>query len=170
MGGINVGKEETWKESPIYKGYIISNLGRVAKIKNICKNSRGYCHTKVDKEKKLVHRLVAETFLKKNKNQNQVNHIDGNIENNCVENLEWCTQSENSNHAISVLNKSNRRKRVVRRDMKTGLTVAYKSVAEAERKNDISACLLRNYIRKQTLVNGKYTFSYSEDVDYKELF
>ena len=162
--------EEIWKESKVYKGYLVSNKGRVAKIKSICRNSRGYCHTKVGDEKRLIHRLVAEVFLKKKKGQDQINHIDGNIENNHVENLEWCTQAENSRHAFSVLHKSSKRKCVARLDVKTGTTVIYPSVAEAERKNNISVCLLRNYIRKQTLVNGKYTFSYAEDVDYKELF
>lgn len=165
-----MGKEEIWRESPIYEGYIISSLGRVAKIKNICKNSRGYCHTKVGEEKKLVHRLVAETFLKKDKNQNQVNHIDGNIENNRVENLEWCTQSDNLNHAYLILKKSSKRRHVLRLDEETGDCVFYRSVSEAERINGINVGLLRNYIRKQTLINGKYTFSYVEDVDYKNLF
>lgn len=48
----------------------------------------------------LVHRLVAETFIPKIQGKDFVNHIDGNKLNNHVDNLEWCTASENTQHAI----------------------------------------------------------------------
>ena len=47
-----------------------------------------------------LHQLIAQTFIPNPENKPIVNHIDGNTLNNCVSNLEWCTQSENMQHAI----------------------------------------------------------------------
>lgn len=54
-----------------------------------------------------VHRLVMMAFNPvKNMNELEVNHIDGNKKNNKLENLEWCTASENQIHAFKTgLNK-----------------------------------------------------------------
>lgn len=53
-----------------------------------------------------VHRLVAKAFLPDTyKDGMVVNHKDGNKHNNCVENLEWCTKSENEQHSYDVLGK-----------------------------------------------------------------
>lgn len=46
---------------------------------------------------KMIHRLVAETFL--NNPMDCINHKDGDKSNNDVDNLEWCTYSENRFHA-----------------------------------------------------------------------
>lgn len=70
------------------------------------KNCWGYMLVDMRKDGKrfikCVHRLVAETFIPNMNNKTQVNHIDGNKENNCVDNLEWVTCSENQYHAFEI--------------------------------------------------------------------
>ena len=51
-----------------------------------------------------VHRLILETFNPvDNMRELQVNHIDGNKQNNALSNLEWVTCSENIKHAYEAL-------------------------------------------------------------------
>jgi hypothetical protein len=59
----------------------------------------GYYTVYVDKSNKLLHRLIAETFIPNPDNLPCVNHKDGNKLNNSVDNLEWVTYSENNIHA-----------------------------------------------------------------------
>ena len=109
---------EIWKDVKDYEGlYQISNLGNIRKmrfINNITNkekqfnikpqiNNSGYYRVMLFKngnyKNKLLHRIVAETFINNPDKKNQVNHKDGNKLNNCVQNLEWCSQSENMKHA-----------------------------------------------------------------------
>lgn len=70
-------------------------------------DSHGYLHVCLYnnrlKKQKCIHRLVAETFITNKNNKPQVNHIDGNKENNHVDNLEWVTSSEDAIHSERVL-------------------------------------------------------------------
>lgn len=67
------------------RGYYLVNL-----------SINGKCVTK------LLHRLICEAFHPNPELLEEVNHIDGNKENNDFRNLEWCTRQQNMKHAISL--------------------------------------------------------------------
>ncbi len=101
--------KEIWKAIEGYPGYEVSNWGRVKSfkykkpkfLKTDYKTNR-YSIVKlmdgVEVKNLLVHRIVAGKFCKKRPGCDQVNHLDGNRNNNFFKNLEWCTQSENMLH------------------------------------------------------------------------
>jgi len=119
---------EQWKSIIGYEDYyLISNLGRVKSKERIViypnscfnKTNKGVLRKerflKPSKKKRylsvtlskdgvknypLIHRLVAIHFIENPKNLPTVNHIDGVKHNNVYFNLEWCTPSDNTQHAI----------------------------------------------------------------------
>lgn len=106
---------EIWKDIPGYEGrYQVSNEGNVKSLNYLThgteKNMKLSCHHngylvvslgKHPSKSYSVHRLVASAFIPPIKGKNIVNHKDGNKKNNHVENLEWVTYKENTEHAIS---------------------------------------------------------------------
>lgn len=100
--------EEIWKELDINKSYLISNFGNLISLKNNKKRvikgwiqNTGYVTVNVNNKKYSLHRLIAINFIKKTVGKEFVNHIDGNKLNNRTDNLEWCTQKENIQHAFN---------------------------------------------------------------------
>lgn len=74
------------------------------------KMKNGYLTVKLWDGKKYhsryVHRLVATKFCSRECSNTEVNHKDGNKQNNNVDNLEWVTKSVNMKHAYRMgLNK-----------------------------------------------------------------
>jgi hypothetical protein len=115
-------QSEIWKDVKSFEGtYQVSNLGRVKRIDNSkIRNKRycgeyyfkgmdngcGYLRIKLTKnnisKRYMLHRLIAEAFIPNPQNKPQVNHIDGNKQNNSISNLEWVTRLENVRHAWEI--------------------------------------------------------------------
>lgn len=115
--------DEIWRDISGYEGYYqVSNLGNVRSCDRWLRNGAnsgyvrhgsarkavldfdGYRVVGLNKEHKCktyrIARLVAIAFIPNTYNKSEVNHIDGNKQNDCVSNLEWCTRSENVKHAF----------------------------------------------------------------------
>ena len=128
--------QEIWKDIAGYDGkYQVSNFGNV-RTNDYCgkgitcllkqsNNGQGYRIVRLNGKVKLVHRVVAETFIPNPNGLPQVNHIDEIRNNNCVDNLEWCTPWENMMH------NGHNRNRAVIAITKDGHTERYKSSKDA---------------------------------------
>lgn len=102
---------EQWKPIEGTDGkYEVSDFGRVRTngkrpgLLTLTKQPKGYLYAMIQlsngKQKNCrVHRLVAEHFLPNPDNLEEINHKDGNKDNNHVGNLEWCTRSHNVKHS-----------------------------------------------------------------------
>lgn len=182
---------EIWKDIAGFEGhYQISNLGRVKslsrKIQNhskhrvskefilkitvddrtdcnyhlisLCKNAQ-YTQTS-------VHRLVATAFIPNPDNKPCVNHKNGDGTDNSIENLEWCTYSENNLHSFRVLNRVNPHKNKFGRDAlrvlhkinrytKEGMFMDYFiGIGEASRKTGFDASTILKAAKKQKIAYG----------------
>lgn len=100
--------EEFWANA--IGDYFVSSLGRIRGPKGIMnpsKTNKGYLRVCLSVDGKQVeakvHRLVASSFIINYDNLPQVNHIDGNKQNNNVFNLEWCDNKYNMQHYRRVL-------------------------------------------------------------------
>ena len=159
-------KEEiVWKTVPNTNGRYKANTegviydNKLGKNVPYCKHKRGWlrCHIWFGNERKTigVHRVIMLTFC--GESDLTVNHIDGNKENNCLNNLEYVSAAENNRHRSEVLKVGNRK---AVRCIETGKI--YETIADVEKKlgcdaGHVSALCKKKYGYKS--VKG-YTFEY----------
>lgn len=139
--------DEEWKclvyHNKTFNDFEVSNTGKLRNVRTgteykTYKNKQGYYQvcvslgSRCDKQIFKIHRAVAETFIPNQENKPQVNHIDGNKTNNCVDNLEWATSLENSHHA-----------------WKNGLIASHESKSRKLSDEQVE------YIRKNYIANDK---------------
>lgn len=169
--------QEVWKDIKDYEGYYqISNYGRLksfkvdskGKIMKLTNKYGDYLSIVLQgkgkpKRSVRIHRLVAEAFIPNPDNLPEINHKDGNKQNNKVDNLEWVTHRENTVHSMKILhpnsnngminyNKYIRPKPIVQMDMNNKVLAVFDNAEEASRKTGVCA---RNILQ----VANKTTFN-----------
>lgn len=175
---------EVWKDVQGFEGfYQVSDRGRLRSmdrescgrrysgklISSACKG--GYIVDILCKDgmKKICrrHRLVALAFIPNPESKPEVNHLDGNKLNNCVENLEWATHRENADHAwLTGLTKQPPAEVPIEViQFYEGQEIAtYKSIEIAGHINGISAADICKCCKGKRKNAGRYTWRYKENI------
>lgn len=106
-----------------YPEYQVDTSGKIYSMRydkemspTIRKDGRKHFQISINKQVTTitVHHAVAQTFIPNPNEYTEINHIDGNPSNNDVMNLEWCTRSENIQHAIrNMLHRTSKGKRQI---------------------------------------------------------
>jgi len=153
-------RKESWADIAGWEGfYQISDKGRIksfkqnkeGKVRSVKNRTGWYLNVVLTDGEKYesikVHVLVARTFLPNLYGYQEVDHIDGNKQNNRVENLEWVSHAENlrrdalrNPERVAGMKRHNRSAKaipVVQRDMQGRVVSIYPNVAEASRETGV---------------------------------
>ena len=165
------------KDNP---NYLVTVDGRVFSLhtmrylKNFPK-AGDYVYVKIGSKSHRVHRLVAQTYIPNPENKPQVNHMDGNKQNNMLCNLEWMTHSENVQHAcdtglrpVSELMRENgrrstnllsgRNKYTVKLVLDEETGIFYESAREAAESVGVKPKYLRRRLNGEVKNNTKFKY------------
>lgn len=169
--------QEIWQNVRGYEGlYLISTYGRVLSApRNGTKKEwhflaphcvQGYTQYELSKNNNVksykAHRLVAQAFLCNQDGKREVNHIDGDKQNNRLDNLEWATTSENQLHANYVLGKGI--KPVKQLDKYGKLIKIWRSIKDASRSLGIDAPDISNAAAGKRKTAGGYIWQPLKEV------
>jgi hypothetical protein len=171
---------EAWKDCPVYaENYEVSDMGKVRNrhTRQLIKpmtDHKGYLRVRLSlkdvKKSARVHRLVASAFMLNPLNLAQVNHIDGNKNNNHASNLEWISNAENMRHAVRnnlyrhVENAGRPKRPVMAQNIRTNEVINFASIAEAARVTGLYGPNIAKVCRHQRNHCGGYVWKYSEGV------
>lgn len=151
------------------KKYHVSNLGRFKNsygqiMDNYKTNENGYIRVYIYKKTIALHRLIAYTFLENLENKEQVNHKDGNKLNNKVDNLEWCSNSENQKHKFEIGLGNNFTRKIIQYDLELNKINEFNSIAQASKELNIGKAGINATCLYKQKHSGGFIFRYAEDL------
>lgn len=174
-----------WKDVVGYEGlYLVSDQGEIISLPRTIITNNKYGEITVHRKQKFLkpylrgrgehkyvavalskdgetkgyslHRLVAEAFLPNPNNLPEINHIDENPLNNCVENLEWCSRQYNIEYSKA--------KKVSQYEQDLKLA-EYKSIVIASNITGISRTAINNALTGLSKTAGGYEWKYEGSDD-----
>ena len=174
--------EEEWCDIAGYEGkYQVSNKGNVRTFQKYrCmllkqKNTQGYMSVVLwnnNKRKDVkVHRIVAEAFIPNPNNYPVINHKDENPSNNCVDNLEWCTQQYNVTYGSAIqkrIRSNSKVKPVVMLNIDGVVEMEFESSADAARYVGGNSSNVWAVCNKRAKTYKGKVFVYKDDCLIKE--
>ena len=178
---------EIWKDmldprsGEIVPGRMISSIGRISffdgRISSGHLEKSGYTSTWLTTTQRsgneLVHRLVAMSFLgpPPSPQHTQVNHLDGNKNNNAVENLEYVTPAENALHANAFRARKPRGDGKAvdsRRHGSNDCWVSHPSISSAARELGVWTGSISGCLKRASKQAGGYEFRLPSAICVKE--
>lgn len=165
-------ENEIWKELKIpgfkSENYYISNLGRFKNSKGIIMKDykphhTGYIYVRVNIKKFALHRLVALMFIDNPENKPFVNHIDGNKENNNLDNLEWVTCAENNKHNYTNNIKKKYTRPIIQYDLEMNELNKFNSIKEASVILKICTSGIKAVLYNKQKTSKNFIFKYLEE-------
>ena len=186
---MEINKEEIWKDVVGFEGYYeVSNKGRVRSVDRVIMRSNGFplpvkgkimpqykkwghstiprlyvnfCKDSI-RYVRSVSRLVGEAFIPNQENLPQINHKDENPMNNCVENLEWCSNEYNHNYGTRNLRQSLKlRKSIDVFDLNGNFLSHHDSIKEAARIYNCDESSITKVCKNKYRYTNKLVFRYS---------
>ena len=161
-----------WKTVKECDKYEVNNKGEIRhkKRKQILsprKNSGGYgyvCFIIEGQRKNFaIHRIVASAFLPNPNGYTEINHKDYDRLNNCVENLEWVSSSQNKQHAyLKIENHIARGKQVAQYDKNGDFIKLYDSITLAAQEMGCTVGAISNCCLGRTKTSMGYQWRFVE--------
>ena len=172
MDNQQLSSKTEWREVKEYSNYEVNQLGEIRhkKRQKILKprdNNGGYQYVNFKINGKntnfAVHRIVANAFIPNPNGYTEVNHKDYNKKNNCVDNLEWVSSSQNKQHSYLKQENKKSRGKAVNQYTKEGIFLkTFDSVSEAAKELGCCVAAISNCCLGRTKTSQGFRWSFVE--------
>ena len=172
MDNQQLSSKTEWREVKEYSNYEVNQLGEIRhkKRQKILKprdNNGGYQYVNFKINGKntnfAVHRIVANAFIPNPNGYTEVNHKDYNKKNNCVDNLEWVSSSQNKQHSYLKQENKKTRGKAVNQYTKEGIFLkTFDSVSDAAKELGCCVAAISNCCLGRTKTSQGFRWSFVE--------